>query len=261
MTQPHAKTATPTLSDDQFDAAISKAEEIIATACADSKRSYFHCNGLMTYNRNLSFGLDTKFMALATKHAALFDVPNWHWNLHVALWAAKQALHLPGDFIELGVFRGLTTGFVAEYLEWQKIDKKWYLFDLFGKFDQSQANESWGVTYYDQYDPATWEAQVRERFAPYANIIVTKGNVPSILHTAKTPDKIAFMHLDLNAAKAEIAALEVLFDRVVPGGVVLLDDYGWMAAHETQKMEMAWFADRGYMVMEIPTGQGLVIKR
>lgn len=261
MTQPHVKPASIDEMTRQLIDGVTQAEEIIANVCSKTGRSFFHCNGFITYDRNLSFGSDQKFMQLASRHAALFDMSNWHWNLHVALWAAKTALHLPGDFIELGVFRGLTTGFVADYLEWQKIPKIWYLFDLFGKFDQSQANDSWEVSYYDQYDPTTWEAQVRERFAPYPNIVVTKGNVPNILHTAKTPDKIAFMHLDLNAAKAEIAALEVLFDRIVPGGVILLDDYGWTAAHETQKMEMAWFAERGYMVMEIPTGQGLVIKR
>ncbi|WYX25005.1 hypothetical protein WJ969_03245 [Achromobacter xylosoxidans] len=36
------------------------------------------------------------------------------------------------------------------------------------------------------------------------------------------------MHLDLNNAEAEIGALDMLFDRMVPGAVLILDDYGWL---------------------------------
>src|SRR4029079_9184251 len=31
---------------------------------------------------------------------------NWHWRVHVGLWAAFLASKLPGDFVECGVNRG-----------------------------------------------------------------------------------------------------------------------------------------------------------
>ena len=37
------------------------------------------------------------------------------------------------------------------------------------------------------------------------------------------------MHIDMNTEKAEILALEHLFDRVSPGGMIVLDDFGWIA--------------------------------
>ncbi len=76
----------------------------------------------------------------------------------------------------------------------------------------------------------------------------------------ESPQKIAFMHLDINSAPAEIAALELLFDRIVPGGIIVLDDYGWLAYRAQQQAELNFFAARGIKVLELPTGQGLVVK-
>jgi hypothetical protein len=78
----------------------------------------------------------------------------------------------------------------------------------------------------------------------------------------QSPDRISYLHIDLNQAPAEIAALDALFDRVVPAGIIILDDYEWAGVYRPQKLtEDPWFGSRGYRVMPLPTGQGLVIKR
>ena len=65
------------------------------------------------------------------------------------------------------------------------------------------------------------------RFAAYSNVKVIKGVVPDVLAEV-SPQKIAYLHIDMNSPAAELGAIEVLFDRVVPGGVIVLDDYGWL---------------------------------
>ena len=67
-------------------------------------------------------------------------------------------------------------------------------------------------------------------------------------------------HIDLNDVTAELAALEFFFDRLVPGGTIILDDYGWLYYREQKLAEDAWLAERGYSILELPTGQGLLIK-
>ncbi len=42
----------------------------------------------------------------------------------------------------------------------------------------------------------------------------------------QAPERIAFLPLELNAAKAETAALAELAARISEGGIVLMDDYG-----------------------------------
>ena len=100
---------------------------------------------------------------------------------------------------------------------------------------------------------------MKERFSGFDNVTVTQGRVPEILAEV-APQKIAFMHLDMNNADAEVGALEVLFDRMVPGAVLILDDYGWLAYRAQKLAEDPWFAKYGYRVLEMPTGQGMLIK-
>jgi hypothetical protein len=100
---------------------------------------------------------------------------------------------------------------------------------------------------------------VAARFAGYANVRVIKGVVPTALDSA--PARIAFLHLDMNAAAAETAALDRLFQRIAPGGLVLMDDYGRFEQRELHAALKNWMTEAGYGVLELPTGQGLVVKR
>jgi hypothetical protein len=102
-------------------------------------------------------------------------------------------------------------------------------------------------------------ATVKEKFSLFSNVTVTQGKVPEVLAEV-APEKIAFMNIDMNNADAEIGALEVLFDRMVPGAVLILDDYGWLYYKNQKMAEDPWLEKRGYRVLELPTGQGLVIK-
>jgi hypothetical protein len=43
--------------------------------------------------------------------------------------------------------------------------------------------------------------------------------------------------------------------------MIILDDYEWFAYRSQKLAEDPWFDERGYRVMPLPTGQGLVIKR
>ena len=69
--------------------------------------------------------------------------------------------------------------------------------------------------------------------------------------------------------RGEDAALEVLpgepgkpaFDRVPPGGVVAFDDYGWKMFHKQKEAEDDFMRRHDHEILELPTGQGLVIRR
>ena len=82
------------------------------------------------------------------------------------------------------------------------------------------------VKLYNEYKAPDIEDPVRRRFQQKDYVVVTKGGVPDILHEI-APDRIAFLHLDMNSPRAETGALEVLFDRISPGGIIVFDDYGW----------------------------------
>ncbi len=100
-----------------------------------------------------------------------------------------------------------------------------------------------------------------ERFENYPQVELVKGLIPDSFRRG-CPKKIAFLHIDLNNAEGEIAALEHLFDRMVPGAILIMDDYEWSSTYRPQKAaEDPWFDQRRYRIMPLPTGQGMVIKR
>ena len=100
---------------------------------------------------------------------------------------------------------------------------------------------------------------VKKLFKYDKNLIITKGNLPDTLKIS-SPQKIAFFHLDLNDLESEISTLELLFDRMVPGAILVLDDFGWLGYKNQCDQEKQWFEKKGYKVLEMPTGQGIVIK-
>lgn len=110
-----------------------------------------------------------------------------------------------------------------------------------------------------EHGPQLYRSVV-ERFADVPNVIVKQGRIPEVL-TESAPEKIAFMYLDMNNAEAEVDALEVLWDRMAPGAMLILDEYGWRAYREQKLAEDAWLQVRGFHVIELPTGHGLVIKQ
>lgn len=239
---------------------LSQATALIQDVAKRRGRFVFPGPGFITFDRGVGFLHDKKFMDLTVQFKHLVHIPNYHWNLYTAVWAAYHCINIPGNFVELGVYKGMTTAIAAAYLDFQNIAKKWYLYDTFSGIPDDHLNDKWSNDVYSKLDPDQWYNEVRDLFKNYPNVEVIRGKVPDSFSQA-LPEKIAFMHIDMNSAKAELDALERLFDRVSPGGMILFDDYGWPVALAQRVVEDKFMQERNYMILELPTGQGLVIKR
>ena len=222
-------------------------------------RNSFVGDGLATWFKTPPFAEDARFLELADRHAILLPAANWHWNLQTVVWAVRQARSLPGAFMELGVFKGHTTRFVADYVGFRDWPQTWFLYDTFEGIPQDQQDAGWAESNARAYVGSFSFEEVRDRFADVANIRIVKGRVPDVLAEV-CPDQISFLHMDLNNATAEVQALDVLFDRSTPGGVIVFDDYAWTVSARQRAAEDAWFARRGLHILPLPTGQGLFIK-
>ena len=211
---------------------------------------------LITFQRNMSFHEDARFMQAFTSEAGDEQEKSLIWRLHVLCWCALNCLRREGDFVECGVYRGFSSSVAARYLEFGGRDKQWYLYDTFSGIPADQLNPG-------DDSPAIYRAEglyesCRARFAQYANVHVIRGRIPEVLRE-RAPGKVAFLHLDMNSAQAESAALEFFSDRFSPGAMVLLDDYGWRGYRPQKLVADAFFGKKGCPIVELPTGQGLVI--
>ena len=74
-------------------------------------------------------------------------------------------------------------------------------------------------------------------------------------------EKIAFAHIDMNNWIPEASSLEMILPKMSLGAVIVFDDYGWFG-YQQQKIALDPIADRyGQEILELPTGQGILIKR
>ena len=65
----------------------------------------------------------------------------------------------------------------------------------------------------------------------------------------------------MNNAFAEIEAIKFLWNKLVLGGIVVLDDYAYGEEFMAQKNAWDEFAlIRNFEILTLPTGQGLIIK-
>jgi O-methyltransferase len=182
------------------------------------------------------------------------------WRAHVYAWVASQAFRLQGDFVECGVNKGGYARMLYEYLPLAQSPRKFFLMDTFNGFDGAsitQAERERGIP--DAYRYTECFEQVRETFAPFLNAVLVRGAIPSTL-TQVTSQQVAFLSIDMNCVEPEITAAEYFWDRMVPGGFILLDDYGH-PLHIAQKRAFDGFARaHGVKILQLPTEQALIMR-
>ena len=233
----------------------------------DSRRFYGR-DGLFTYH-NDRFRHKAPFTAAyqrAIDASAGFD-PQFEWRIHIALWAARLALRVPGDFVECGVNAGFVSSALMKSLNWNSLGRSFYLVDTFAgpPLDQYSPDEiaTGARTKAEQAIASggyvTDLDRIRSNFAEWPTARVTPGRVPDVLG-AVAATQVAFLHVDMNSAAPEQATLEHFWPKIPVGGVVLFDDY----CHgncELQTIALDETAGRlGAEIVSLPTGQGILIR-
>jgi len=192
---------------------------------------------------------------------------HWHFRFYIGLWAAKQACNLPaGDFVECGVSYGFLSKGITEYMNWNETQadkRKFFLIDTFQGLDdtlitEAEKKEGLAEIFRGKYPKDTIN-RVRETFANVKGVQIVQGSVPSILSTVTT-QKVAFLSIDMNCATPEREALEFFYPKLVPGGIVLFDDYGHRGHHLQKALADEYAAKQGVSILNLPTGQGLLLK-
>jgi hypothetical protein len=224
--------------------------------------SMFASDMTIALGKNLSFLQDQRFVESCRAIAETDQEKSLVWRLHVLAWAATCALRVPGDFVECGVLRGFSSAVLCRYLDFGSVPKTFYLYDTFsGPSEEGSTPEErqkWGK-HAALANPEALVARVKATFAPYPNVRIVQGAVPASF-AQEAPQAISYLHIDMNSEKAEVEALESLYDRVSPGGMIILDDFGWICNRGQMIAELAFMKLRGQPILELPTGQGLILK-
>ena len=148
----------------------------------------------------------------------------------------KKSVSLPGAIVECGVFKGASLMRLAVFrnlLETQA-SRKIIGFDIFGKFPDTAYEDD------KQKLKSFWEEAGRESISKDGlydalnrqeiskNVELVAGDVLETIpaYLKEHPElRISLLNLDTDVYEPAKCIMENLYERVVPGGIIMLDDY------------------------------------
>jgi O-methyltransferase len=182
------------------------------------------------------------------------------------------AAGIEGDFVEAGVWRGGSMQAIAWTLLAAGVDdRELHLFDTFegmpppGQHDRRTRDGATAEALLEQHDQShrVWAyaslEDVSEGMAetayPSERVHLVRGMVEETI-PAHAPDRIAVLRLDTDWYASTKHGLEHLYPRLVPGGVLLLDDYGaWEGARKATEEYLASIDDE---LLLLPMAEGRI---
>jgi len=163
-----------------------------------------------------------------------------------ALWKAVQYVmrsEIPGDFVECGVFRGGSVMVAAKAFEhFGDTSRRLYLYDTFeGMPDPTEQDvdfkgrtpqqhlRTWSVNKMSEMTNSPLD-EVRRNVLSTGlaaeRFVFVKGKVEETIPGTLPPGPIAVLRLDTDWYESTRHELEHMYDRLSPGGVLIIDDYG-----------------------------------
>lgn len=151
---------------------------------------------------------------------------------------------IEGDFVECGVWKG---GHVIAALLSSPTVKHYWLFDTFdgmtepGEQDFKRGAHATTMAKYRKLGIKNWcraeLEEVQRNIAPYQqedqHLHYVVGPVEQTLVSHPLPDKISLLRLDTDFYASTKIELETLWPRLVPGGILIIDDYkSWQGCQQ-----------------------------
>lgn len=132
---------------------------------------------------------------------------------------AKYASRKEGDFAEVGVYKGGTARLIAR----SSLQKKLHLFDTFAGMPEAKE----GVDYHQKGDfNDTSLSSVKDLLKDCPNVSFYQGFFPQMAGPLMGA-KFCYVHIDVDIYQSVKDCLQFFYSRMVPGGVMLFDDYEW----------------------------------
>jgi O-methyltransferase len=221
----------------------------------------YNADGLATIHYS-PFVDDAEFARLYDEMAASWfvdEVVDVRWRMWLLTRYARQARSLPGNYAEFGVYRGGCSWMVLSTAALQPT-RRLHLFDTFEGIPASGLSAGERTAGFAGRLDDTSAGYVAGLLAPWDPIPrLWPGDVFETMPAADTGE-LAFVHIDLNAAAPTLHVLEHVYDRLVPGAIVVFDDYGFPGYEEQRGLVDAFLRDRREDVIALPTGQGVLTR-
>ena len=180
-----------------------------------------------------------------------------------ALWSlARHATTLPGDTAECGVLDGASSYLIC-LAKGDRCTSTHHVFDSFEGLSQpvgEDVPESEYAWRWAQGDLSVDLGEVKNNLSQFRSIRYYAGWIPQ--RFAEVEDtEFCFVHVDVDLYQPTKDSIEFFYERLVPGGILLCDDYGYHTCPGARKAFDDFVVEHSLApVVHLPTGQGFVIK-
>lgn len=173
-------------------------------------------------------------------------------RIGVILFFLTRSVHLDGDIIEVGTYKGGLGHYLNEFSKGKKV----LLFDTFEGIPMRSEIDKHPI---GDFNDSSYD-EVKKYFSKSENVKVIKGIFPnSGIDEIKESDKFCFVHLDADQYESTLHSLNFLYSKVVSGGVIIFDDYGWLPGVDKALNE--FFSDKPEKPMQSTFMQAFIIKQ
>ncbi len=170
----------------------------------------------------------------------------------------QKIVGLPGCIVECGVASGQSLVVLKILSIAENKGRRIYGFDTFEGLPEPRPHER-GKKGWFKYSKASVVQFFKDANTPMDNVELVEGDISETLKGFEFPEPVAFLHIDVDLYDGYKAALDGLWEKIVPGGVVLFDDYEewagaakavreFLDAHPGVALQKAEFARKAYII-------------
>jgi O-methyltransferase len=158
---------------------------------------------------------------------------------------------VPGDFAELGVYKGMTARLINHYAP----DRILHLFDTFSGFADRDISEE---RQRGQFSDTSVDTVLRFIDPVVGSVVHTyRGTFPESVPNSLENARFAFVHLDADLFPPTTAGLEFFYPRVSKGGIIVIHDYN--AWHGARTAVDQFFATKPELAIPLPDKSGSAV--
>lgn len=171
----------------------------------------------------------------------------------------KLAHRLEGDVAECGTYRGASAFFLVKSINRFGLTKDLFLFDSFmGLSEPGPCDGSfWVENDLSASQKDVWDNLSRAGGTSFVKVL--EGWIPNRFDEVKDR-KFCFVHLDVDLAQPTVDSLEFFYPRMVSGGLILIDDYGFDTCPGVTHVVDEFMKFKTEAIVKLVSGGCLIIK-
>lgn len=195
---------------------------------------------------------DEKFLEVTKECAGIhnfeYDInANSFARMHILRQLAKD--NNSANFAEAGIYAGMSVFYVAEFC-----NKDFIAIDSFKGLSKPGEHDT---DYFKEFDLAVDKSYAEKTLAKYKNVKIYDGWIPEILN--HLPElEYSYVNIDVDLYEPTKNSIEYFWNRLVRGGVMILDDFGSQKTLGAKKAALELLPTQ--KKLELDTGQCIVYK-